>query len=51
MDAQSGIERLIEKYGTEEFLSWAKDNGITPTYNAALYWLVEVKGMTGEIRI
>jgi hypothetical protein len=51
MDALSWIERLIEKAGTEEFLSWAKDNRITPTYNDALYWLVKVKGMTGEIRI
>lgn len=48
----SFIHKLVDKYGgEEEFLQWAKDKGIRPTYNDALYWLIEVKGMCGEITL
>lgn len=47
----SFIHKLVDKYGEEEFLQWAKEKGIRPTYNDALYWLIEVKGMPSEIEL
>lgn len=51
MNENDIIRQLVEKYGTEEFLAWAEDMGIVPTYSDALYWLIKVKGLTGDIKI
>lgn len=45
------IRKLIKKHGEKDFLDWAAKENVKPTYNAALYRLIEVKKMTGEIRL
>lgn len=45
------IRKLVEKHGEKDFFDWAAKENVKPTYNAALYWLIEVKKMTGEIRL
>ena len=45
------IRKLVKQHGEKDILDWAAKENVKPTYNAALYWLSEVKKVTGEIRL